>query len=41
MSIRRAFQVITLVFALAFAFGATSASTANACDPQAAAAGLC
>jgi hypothetical protein len=34
MSIRRAFQVITLVVALAFSFGATGASTAYACDPQ-------
>ena len=41
MSIRRAFQIVTIVIALAFTFGATSASTANACDPQAAAAGLC
>ena len=41
MSIRRAFQIVTFVVALAFAVGATSASTANACDPISAAAGLC
>ena len=35
MSIRRALRVITLAFALAFAFGATGAvDTAYACDPQ-------
>jgi len=33
MSIRRVFQVITFVVALAFSFGATSGS-AYACDPQ-------
>lgn len=41
MSIRRAFQIITIALALAFTFGATSASPANACDPIAVAAGLC
>ena len=41
MSIRRAFQIVTFVVALAFAFGATSATPANACDPISAAAGLC
>jgi hypothetical protein len=35
MSIRRALRVITLAFALAFAFGAAGVSdTAYACDPQ-------
>lgn len=35
MSIRRAFQIATFVFALAFSFGATGASSyANNCDPQ-------
>ncbi len=35
MSIRRAFQVITFVVALAFSFSTVSAgNTANACDPQ-------
>lgn len=33
MSIRRAFQIITIALALAFSFTATSASTAYACDP--------
>jgi uncharacterized membrane protein len=40
MSIRRAFQIVTIALALAFSFGAVS-SPANACDPAAAAAGLC
>ena len=35
MSIRRAFQVITFVVAVAFSFGATGVSnTAYACNPQ-------
>ena len=42
MSIRRAFQVVTFVLALAFAFGATSVSNvANACDPSSSTGGLC
>ena len=35
MSIRRVFQVITLVVAIAFSFGATGVSnTAYACNPD-------
>lgn len=34
MSFRRVFQIITIAFALAFTFTATSADTALACDPQ-------
>ena len=35
MSIRRAFQIITIALALAFSFTATTASTTSyACDPQ-------
>ena len=42
MSIRRVFQVITFVVALAFSFGATGISnTAYACDPWINGAGLC
>lgn len=33
MSIRRAFQIVTIALALAFSFTATTASTAYACDP--------
>ena len=42
MSIRRAFQIVTFVFALAFAFGATSVSNvAYGCDPNSGTGGLC
>ena len=42
MSIRRAFQVITFVLALAFSFGAAGVSnTAYACDPHASGGGFC
>jgi hypothetical protein len=42
MSIRRVFQVITFVVALAFSFGATGVSnTAYACDPSAGSPGYC
>lgn len=41
MAIRRVFQITTFVLALAFAFGATSTGTANACDPVSSQAGLC
>jgi hypothetical protein len=42
MSIRRVFQVITFVVALAFSFSATGISnTANACDPSASSGGYC
>jgi hypothetical protein len=42
MSIRRAFQVITFVVALAFSFGATGASNAAyACDPNVSGGGYC
>ncbi len=42
MSIRRAFQIVTFVVALALSFSTISlSSTANACDPTAIAAGLC
>ena len=42
MSIRRAFQVITFVVALAFSFGATGISnTAYACDPWVSSGGYC
>jgi hypothetical protein len=42
MSIRRVLRVITLAFALAFAFGATGAAdTAFACDPHATGGGFC
>jgi hypothetical protein len=41
MSMRRLIQIIAFVSALAFSFSAPMASTANACDPQSAAAGLC
>jgi hypothetical protein len=34
MSFRRVFQIVTIAFALAFTFTATSADTAYACDPQ-------
>lgn len=44
MSIRRAFQVITFVVALAFSFGATGVSNtayAYACDPNVVGGGFC
>ncbi len=42
MSIRRAFQIITFVVALAFSFGATgAANSAYACDPHANGGGFC
>jgi hypothetical protein len=42
MSIRRVFQVITFVVALAFSFGATGVSnTAYACDEGVASGGYC
>jgi hypothetical protein len=42
MSIRRAFQVITFVVALAFSFGATGVSnTAYACNSQVNGGGFC
>ena len=42
MSIRRAFQIITFVVALAFSFGATGASsTVYACDPNIGGGGYC
>ena len=42
MSIRRAFQIVTFVVALAFSFGATGVSnTAFACDPSVGSAGYC
>jgi hypothetical protein len=42
MSIRRAFQIITFVVALAFSFGATGVSnSAYACDPQIGGGGYC
>jgi hypothetical protein len=42
MSIRRVFQVITFVVALAFSFGAIGVSdTAYACDPNAGGGGYC
>ena len=40
MSIRRAFQIVTFVVALAFSFGATGVS-AFACDPSVGSAGYC
>jgi hypothetical protein len=33
MSFRRVFQIVTLAFALAFTFTATTANTGYACDP--------
>jgi hypothetical protein len=42
MSIRRVFQVITFVVALAFSFAATGVSnTAYACDPNPSSPGFC
>jgi|GEM_PF-6151162 len=42
MSIRRAFQIITFVVALALSFGATGATnSAYACDPHANGGGFC
>ncbi len=42
MSIRRAFQIVTFVVAFALSFSTISlGSTANACDPVSASAGLC
>ena len=41
MSIRRAFQVVTFVFAFVLAMSVPAAGTANACDPQSSQAGLC
>ena len=42
MSIRRAFQIVTFVVALAFSFGATGVTnTAYACDPHTSNGGLC
>jgi hypothetical protein len=42
MSIRRAFQILTIAIALAFSFGATgAASTAYACDPTTSSGGFC
>jgi hypothetical protein len=42
MSIRRVFQVITLVVAIAFSFGASGVSNvAYACDPNVSSGGYC
>ena len=42
MSIRRVFQVITIVVALAFSFGAANVSNvAYACDPSVGSPGFC
>jgi hypothetical protein len=42
MSIRRVFQVITLVVAIAFSFGASGVSNvAYACDPNIGSGGYC
>jgi hypothetical protein len=42
MSIRRVFQIITFVVAIAFSFSATGVSnTAYACDPNAGGGGYC
>lgn len=40
MSIRRLFQIVTFVFALALTMSVPAAGTANACDPVATG-GLC
>ncbi len=42
MSIRRAFQIVTFIVAMAFAFSVPAASlTAYACDPSSSQPGLC
>jgi hypothetical protein len=41
MSFRRVFQIVTIAFALAFTFTATSSTTAYACDPGVPTGGYC